>query len=117
MNERSSRGRIAGLILHIMVGGLMILTGSQKILGMVSPEALERYGLAEQMRLIGAGAIVTAVLLLIPHTSSLGTLMTSAFWGGAICTHMAHAEPYVLQAVMLVMTWIGAGRTCAPPQR
>jgi hypothetical protein len=108
MRVRNNRGRIVGLTLHVMVGGLMILTGSQKVLGLVSPEALERYGLGDQMRLIGAGAIVAAVLLLIPRTASLGTLVTSAFWGGAICTHMAHAEPYVLQAVMLVMSWAGA---------
>jgi hypothetical protein len=108
MSQMNRRARIAGLILHVLVGGLMILTGSQKILGMVSPEALHKYGLAEQMRLIGAGAIVTGVLLLVPRTSSAGILFASAFWGGALCIHMAHAEPYGLQAVMLVVSWVGA---------
>jgi hypothetical protein len=31
-----------------------------------------------------------------------------AFWGGAICTHMAHGEPFLVQAALLVLTWAGA---------
>ena len=108
MKERKSWSKIAGLVLHVLIGGLLIFTGSQKVLGVVPPEALVKYGLGEQVRLIGAGAILTAVLLLIPRTSSLGLLLTSSFWGGAICIHMAHGEPYLLQAVLLVLTWAGA---------
>jgi hypothetical protein len=108
VNERKNWGKIVGLVLHILIGGLMIFTGSQKILGSVPPDALVKYGLGEHVRLIGAGSLVTALLLLIPRTSSLGILLTSSFWGGTICIHMAHGEPYVFQAVMLVLTWAGA---------
>ena len=108
MKVRKSRGQVAGLVLHLLIGGLLIFTGSQKILGSVPPEALVKYGLGEQVRLIGAGAILSAVLLLIPRTSSLGILLTSSFWGGAICIHLAHGEPYLLQAVLLVLSWAGA---------
>jgi hypothetical protein len=108
MNEGKSRGPTAGLFLHILIGALMIVTGSQKLLASVPPDALVRYGLSEQARWIGAGAILTALLLLIPRTSSLGVLLTSSFWGGAICIHMAHGETYVLQAVLLVLSWGGA---------
>ena len=108
MNERKNWGKVAGLALHILIGGLMILTGSEKVLRSVPPEALARYGLGDQARLIGAGALLTALLLLVPRTSSLGILLASSFWGGAICIHMAHGEPYVLQAVLLVLSWAGA---------
>jgi hypothetical protein len=108
MTDRKSWARIAGLVLHILIGGLLIFTGSQKVFGSVPPEALVGYGLAEQARLIGAGALLCALLLLIPRTASLGILLTSSFWGGAICIHMAHGEPYVFQAVMLALTWVGA---------
>ena len=108
MKERKNWGKIAGLVLHVLIGGLMIFTGSQKVLGPAPPEALVRYGLSEQARLIGAGALLTALLLLIPRTSSLGILLVSAFWGGAICIHMAHGEPYLFQAVALVLSWAGA---------
>ena len=108
MNEHTDRRKIAGLVLHFLIGGLLIFTGSQKILGLVPPEALAKYGLGEQVRLIGAGAVVSAVLLLIPRTSSLGILLTSSFWGGAICVHLAQGETYLVQAVLLVLSWAGA---------
>jgi hypothetical protein len=108
MKGHNNWGKSAGLVVHILVGGLLIFTGSQKILGSAPPEALVKYGLGEQARLIGAGAVLTGLLLLIPRTSPLGILWASAFWGGAICTHMAHGEPYLLQAVLLVLSWAGA---------
>ena len=108
MKESKHVGQRTGLVLHVLIGGLMIFTGSQKVLGLIPPEALAKYGLGEQMRLIGAGALLTAFLLLIPRTSSLGILLTSAFWGGAICIHMAHGESYLLQALLLVLAWAGA---------
>jgi hypothetical protein len=108
MNERKKWGRVAGLVLHVLIGGLLIFTGSQKVLGSVPPPALVNYGLGDQARLIGCGAVLTALLLLVPRTSSLGVLLTSAFWGGAICVHMAHGESYALQAALLVLSWVGA---------
>jgi hypothetical protein len=108
MKECKNWGKIAGLVLHVLIGGLLIFTGSQKVLGLVPPEALAKYGLGEYVRLIGSEALLTGLLLLIPRTSSLGLLLTSAFWGGAICTHLSHREPYVFQALMLVLSWTGA---------
>jgi hypothetical protein len=108
MKESKNWGKSAGLVLHVLIGGLLIFTGSQKVLGSVPPEALAKYGLGEQVRLIGAGALLSALLPLIPLTSSLGILLTSAFWGGAICIHVAHGEPYLFQAVLLVLSWAGA---------
>jgi hypothetical protein len=108
MKRPKNWGRIAGLVLHLLIGGLLIFTGSQKVFGSVPPETLVKLGLGEQARLIGAGAILTALLLMIPRTSSLGVLLASSFWGGAICIHMAHGETYLLQAVMLVLSWAGA---------
>ena len=108
MKEHKQWGKTTGLVLHILIGGLLIFTGTRKVVGSVPPEALVKFGLGEQMRLIGAGALLTALLLLIPRTSSLGVLLTSSFWGGAICIHMAHGEPYLFQAVLLVLSWVGA---------
>jgi hypothetical protein len=108
MNDRKNWGKIAGLVLHLLIGGLLIWTGSQKLLASAPPEPLVRFGLGEETRLIGAGAILTALVLLLPRTLSLGILLASAFWGGAICIHMAHGEPYLFQAVVLVLSWVGA---------
>src|SRR5262249_10330566 len=108
MKERRDWGKTAGLILHILIGGLMIVTGFRQILGLVPARALALCWLGDQVRLIGAGSLVSALLLLIPRTASLGILLTSSFWAGAICIHMAHGEPYLFQAVVLVLSWAGA---------
>jgi hypothetical protein len=99
---------IAGLVLHVLVAALMIFAGSAKLLGLFPPEVLAKIGLGGQITLIGAGELASAILLLVPRTSSLGVLLTSSFWGGAICLHMSHGEPYVLQSVLLLLTWAGA---------
>jgi hypothetical protein len=96
MKEHMNWGKVAGLVLHALIGGLLIFTGSHKVLGSVPPEALVKYGLGEQARLIGVGALLTALLLLVPRTSSLGTLLTSSFWGGVADGRTDQAEEEAL---------------------
>ena len=115
MKERKNWGKIAGLVLHILIGGLLILTGSQKVLGLVPPEALVRYGLGEQARLIGAGAILTALLLLIPRTASLGIMLASSFWAAPSVSTWLTASPTSFKRYC--SSYRGPGRTCATPQR
>jgi hypothetical protein len=109
MKEARGWGKISGLVLHLLIGGMMLLAGSAKLLGVFPAEALEKMGpLAGQIRLIGAGEVLTGILLVVPRTSSLGILLASSFWGGAICLHMRQGEPYLLVAVLLVLSWLGA---------
>jgi hypothetical protein len=99
---------IAGWALHGLIGGIMILAGSAKVFGLFPPDQVAKMGLSLPIGVIGAGELASAVLLLIPRTSSLGLLLTSAFWGGAICLHMSKGEPFVLQSVFLLLIWVGA---------
>ena len=99
---------IAGWVLHGLIGGIMILAGSAKVFGLFPPDQVAKMGLSLPVAVIGAGELASAVLLLIPRTSSLGLLLSSAFWGGAICLHMSKGEPFVLQSVLLLLTWVGA---------
>ena len=99
---------ITGWVLHGLVGGIMILAGSAKVFGLFPPDQVAKMGLSLPIEVIGAGELASAVLLLIPRTSSLGLLLTSAFWGGAICLHMSKGEPFVLPSVFLLLTWVGA---------
>jgi hypothetical protein len=102
--------RIAGFVLHCLLGAMMILASSGKVLALSNVvEHMKTMGLENQVQLIGAGELITAILLVIPRTSSLGVLLASAFWGGAICLHMAHDQSYVLVSVLLALTWVGAG--------
>jgi hypothetical protein len=101
--------RITGLVLHILIAALMLAAGSAKVLGLIPPEELEKLGpIGQQIWLIGTGELITAVLLVIPRTSSLGILLASGFWGGAICFHMSRNEPYLTQSALLLLTWVGA---------
>jgi hypothetical protein len=108
MNTAARIKLVVGWVLHVLIAGLMIFSGSSKILGFVPADAMEKYGLTEQIRLIGTGEVLSALLLLVPRTSSLGVLLVSSFWGGTICLHMSHGESYLMQSVLLVLTWVGA---------
>jgi len=103
--------KIGGLALHVLIAAMMILASSGKLLGSPPPQVLEQLrkaGLEEQLRLIGTGELITAILLIVPWTASLGVLLASGFWGGAICTHMSMHDSYVLPSVFLALTWVGA---------
>ncbi len=103
----------AGRILMVLVAVIMLLAGSGKLFGFAPEmvvEQLEGFGLGNDLFLIGLAEVVSAILLLIPATSSLGILMTTAFWGGAIVAHMA-GDDYAgtaVPVVLLALTWAGA---------
>ena len=99
---------VAGWVLHGLVAGIMLLAGAAKVLGLFPPEQVEKLGLSVPIQGIGAGELVSAILLLVPRTASLGVLLTSGFWGGAICLHISKGEPLVVQSVFLLLTWVGA---------
>src|SRR5262249_25771736 len=108
MKATWNRKTIGGVVLHVLIAGIMILAGSTKLLGLFPPEEVAKLGLSVPIQVIGAGEVVTALLLLIPRTSSLGILLASSFWGGAICLLMSKGEPFVLQSALLLLTWGGA---------
>jgi DoxX-like family len=103
--------KIGGWVLHILIAALMIFASLGKVTGTPPEEVLEmlrKIGLDEQLRLIGYGELFTAIMLILPWTASLGVLLASAFWGGAICTHMGLHSSYVFQSILLALTWVGA---------
>ena len=102
--------RIAGTVLHVLVVGVMLLACSGKAFGFAPTQVvamLNDAGLGDHIRLIGAGGLISAILLLVPRTAPFGSLAVSAYWGGAICLHMSRHEPYVLQSILLLLTWTG----------
>ena len=98
---------VGGWVLHGLIAAAMILAGSAKVFGLFPSEEVAKLGLSLPIQVIGAGELASAILLLIPRTSSLGLLLTSGFWGGAICLHMSKAEPFVMQSVFLLIVWVG----------
>jgi hypothetical protein len=109
MKEPRKWTAITGLVLHGLIAALMLFAGSMKVLGLIPAEQLADLGLiGQRIGLIGTGEIITAILLVIPRTSSLGILLASGFWGGTICFHMSRGESYVMQSGLLLLTWVGA---------
>ena len=101
---------IVGWVILVLVSGIMLLAGSGKVFGFAPEEVvkgLEESRLKDQMLLIGIAEMVSAIFLLIPRTWSIGILLTSAFWGGAIVSHMTKNDSYLVPAVLMVMTWAG----------
>lgn len=52
--------------------------------------------------------ILSAILFLLPRTSVLGTLLLTAYMGGAIATHYTNAQPLMAPCVILAIVWIVA---------
>lgn len=103
--------KIAGWVMLGLVGAAMLAAGGMKLVNpadFVKQLGEKSPALAQNITLIGVGEVLSALLLLIPRTQSLGVLLVSAFWGGAILFHMAAGEAYWMQAGFLLMTWLGA---------
>jgi hypothetical protein len=110
MNPSDNWLKATGYVLNALIAALLIFAGSGKAFGFAPPEVVEKmsaFGLEDRVRLIGAGELVAALLLLIPRTSPLGVLLTSGFWGGVICIHMAYHEDFIFPSILLALTWIG----------
>src|SRR3984957_8915879 len=98
---------VGGWVLHGLIAAMMILAVSAKVFGLFPPEEVAKLGLSLPIQVIGVGELASAILLLIPRTSSLGLLLTSGFWGRAICLHISKAEPFVIQSAFLLVAWVG----------
>jgi DoxX-like family len=105
-NNLSRARQITGWVLTVLLSALFLGSASGKLLR-AEPVAkmMGDWGLADQVTLIGVGEAVSALLLLIPRTHSLGFLLLKAYMGGAIVTHMQHGESYVVQSSILVVIW------------
>ena len=107
MATQSKARRIAAWILTGLITLLLVFSAVMKFLRV--PEvmaAVEKWNLTDQLTLIGAGELISALLFFIPRTHSLGVLLLSAYMGGAIVTHMQNDEPYYTQAIFLLVIWI-----------
>ena len=107
MNPQSKPRRISAWILTTLITLFFVFSAIAKLLGAAQViEAFTKWGLRDRVILIGIGELVSALLFFIRRTNSLGVLLLSAYMGGAIVTHMQHAEPFYGQSVLLLLIWI-----------
>ena len=103
-----SRGRrIAGWVMTGLLTALFVGSAIGK-LTRAAPvvEMFQKWGLGNEVLLIGGGELTSALLFVIPRTHSLGVLLLSGYMGGAIVTHMQHGESYVAQSIILLLIWV-----------
>ena len=56
---------------------------------------------------IGILEILVAVIYLIPQTSVLGAILVTGYMGGAIATHVRISDPFYIQALIPILSWVG----------
>lgn len=96
---------LAGVVGFIFIGSaLSKFIGGEETLTMASSIGLDE----TSFRIVGVIELVSVVLFLFPRTGILGTLLLSAYMGGAIATHLTHGQSVAGPAVIEAIVWIAA---------
>ena len=97
-------------MLTMLAGLLLVASGTAKLIGVASVvRQLEAYGFVHTVPLVAALELASGLLFLAPRTRSFGILLASAFLGGAIATHVQHAEAAQNLPAVLVLTLMWTG--------
>jgi len=109
----SKTRKIATWALVGLLTAIFLLSGATKFMAIGNPDAemyknFIKWGLEGKLPLIGAIELISAILFLIPRTSSLGVLLLTAHFGGAMATHLEHGEmPYIpVIAIIITLIWV-----------
>jgi hypothetical protein len=107
MNSERAR-RIIGNSLIVFGDFALIASAIGKLVGAPKMvEGLNRFGFEGKVHWLGALELLCAMLFLIPASRLFGLLMVSAFMGGAIATHLQHADSAISPGVILAILWSG----------
>lgn len=98
----------------ILTGGIaafLMLSIFGKLSGNADTQAmLASNGMGDWITILGIGELLSVILFVIPKTMRLGTLLLSAYFGGAILFHMTHPDPlkqaFIGPAGIMVFIWI-----------
>ena len=106
----SKTTKFVGWVLAGLVAALFVFSASGKI--MPNEDMLKmasKFGLdASSFKMLGIVELGAAILFLIPRTGVLGTLLLTAYLGGAIATHLEHGDSIVLPCVIQAIVWLVA---------
>ncbi len=108
--QPSNTQKIIGWILSGLVG-LFLLAGSgiPKFLDFPGKdEMMEHLGIPlSLLPTIAVVEIAVAVLYLIPRTAFLGAILTTAYLGGAVFTHLRVGDPWFFPVIVGILLWTG----------
>lgn len=107
--DKQTKHRVGNVLVRL-IGVVLVLAGVLKLVNFGADDMLEGLAKAQLIQhktLISCLAIGCGILLLVPRTTHLGLLMSTAYWGGAIVAHMTYNDSVVMPAVFLSVTWLG----------
>lgn len=108
MNQKTRN--IIGWSLTVLISLVVLMSAFMKLKGgeeMVKNSAM--IGLtATSIFVIGIVELLSIVLFIIPRTGVLGTLLLAAYLGGAIVTHLEHADKFTVPLILQCIVWITA---------
>lgn len=110
-NESVSRTRRKAGSVLITLGAVLLLASGAAKLAHVPPVVAQLSAMGfdgGKLTFVGLLEVFSAALFLIPATRSAGLLFVSSFLGGAIATHLQHAEPIAGPSVILSLLWFAA---------
>jgi len=103
METTISKSRvISGWILAGLLTALFLFSATGKFL---NPQMMLHLKLGDWRIIIAIGEIVSTALFLFPKTSKWGTILLSAYMGGAIVAHMISGSPIIMPSVVLIVIW------------
>jgi ABC-type Na+ efflux pump permease subunit len=96
---------LAGLVTFIFIGSAI----SKLIVNAEALKMAEGFGLAaNNYMLLGVIEIIAVILFLIPRTAVKGKLLLVAYMGGAIVTHLEHAQSLASPIAIAAFVWFVA---------
>ncbi len=106
MNSKTAH--IIYWVFTALLGALFLFSAYGKL--MPTEEGLkmsESMGLnASSVMTLGVVELLSILLFIYPRTGVLGTLLLTAYLGGAIATHLEHATPVMTPCIILAVLWI-----------
>ena len=104
ITEISKTRKITAWVIAGLLTALYLFSSTGKLF--LHPEQMKQMHLENWRVIISLGEITSALLFLFPKTNIYGTLLLSAYMGGAIIIHMTGGLSIVMHSVVLILVWI-----------
>ncbi len=96
---------LAGVVGFIFLGSAINkFMGGEEALAMAGSIGLDE----NSFKILGVIELISVLLFILPRTGILGTLLLTAYMGGAIATHLTHSQSVFGPAVIEAIIWIAA---------
>ena len=96
---------LTGLIAFVFIASaVMKLIGGEEIVKSAATMGIS----IGVFKMLGVIELLSVLLFIIPRTGILGTLLLTAYLGGAIATHLEHQQSVLAPAIIESLLWITA---------